>query len=632
MATMTPSDAGVDNRAPPLDLSHHLSRSAKARKASSIKQFYKYFTIPGIGQLAGGLPNNNYFPFDTLEAKVARPDRWQPTSNKPVDPPNEEQLAKLSLGAHNGPLNKPQDQIEVPHTSKQVNPVKKIDLDSALQYGTAQGYPPLYYFIRQLTREHVQVNCPYKGGPEVILTCGNTDGWSKVVQTFTNEWFEDRDHPKDREGVLCEEFAFGNAVQIVNPRGLNLVPVAVDEEGMLADGPGGLGDVLDNWDHSRGKIPHLMYTVTMGQNPTSGVLSLQRRRDIYALCQKYDILICEDDPYWYLQFPTATAMNTVTTSAEGNVSFNPEVEMFANGEPRPEGWKSSGYKFLDSIVPSSVNIDTDGRVIRLDTFSKTVAPGCRLGWITAQPALIERILRLTEGSTQQPSGFVQSMIGELLLGPDQSGISHRGGKGGLPDAQGWKADGWIRWVEGLRGNYERRMNKMASLLDAGRYAVKSGRRNSLDQAADDIDEWSVVEKTELFSFNWPLGGMFIWMRVHFEAHPLWRVYKDASETQRLAKALWLFWTTKPYLVLASPGTLFSPTEEIRDGYGWQYFRLCFAAIDAGDIEPVTKRLTKGIQAFFRIKDKAVIEKLLKDDEDPANVEGLAQLAQMLGPC
>jgi hypothetical protein len=38
----------------PLDLSHHLSRNAKARVASSIKQFYKYFSIPGIGQLAGG--------------------------------------------------------------------------------------------------------------------------------------------------------------------------------------------------------------------------------------------------------------------------------------------------------------------------------------------------------------------------------------------------------------------------------------------------------------------------------------------------------------------------------------------------------------------------------------------------
>lgn len=38
----------------PVDLSHHLSRSTKAREASSVKKFYKYFFIPGIGQLAGG--------------------------------------------------------------------------------------------------------------------------------------------------------------------------------------------------------------------------------------------------------------------------------------------------------------------------------------------------------------------------------------------------------------------------------------------------------------------------------------------------------------------------------------------------------------------------------------------------
>lgn len=378
----------------------------------------------------------------------------------------------------------------------------------------------------------------------------------------------------------------------------------------------------------------------MGQNPTSGVLSLQRRRDIYALCQKFDILIVEDDPYWYLQFPSATVMNTTTTSHAGNVSFNPDVQMFANGEPRPEGWKSSGYKFLDSIVPSSINIDTDGRVIRLDTFSKTVAPGCRLGWISAQPAFIERIMRITESSTQQPSGFVQSMIGELLLGPDHSGLDkttkRKDGKGGLPDGEGWKADGWIRWIEGLRGNYERRMNAMCSILEDGKYIVKSGRRGSLTQAADDIDEWSVVEKTQVYSFDWPVGGMFVWLKVLFEAHPLYRVYKEADELERLSRALWLWWTTKPWLVLASPGTIFSPTPEIRARDGWRFFRICFAAINEEDLKPTTERLSKGVQAFFKIRDKAVIEKLLEDDE-ASNEQSLStladhELARLMGPC
>lgn len=246
----------VDKRPPPKDLSHHLSRSAKARNASSIKQFYKYFAIPGIGQLAGGLPNNNYFPYDTLEAKVARPERWRPTPNKPIDPPSQE-LAQLDIEGV-----KQQDRVEVPHTSKQLNPVKRIDLDTALQYGTAQGYPPLYYFVRQLTQQHMHPNCPYQGGPEVILTCGNTDGFSKVLQCFTEEWFEDRDDVSTRQGLLCEEFAYMNAIQAARPRGLNIVPVSIDDEGMCAAGPGGLKEVLENWDHSKGKIPHIMYTVT----------------------------------------------------------------------------------------------------------------------------------------------------------------------------------------------------------------------------------------------------------------------------------------------------------------------------------------------------------------------------------
>src|SRR5439155_21509566 len=129
------------------------------------------------------------------------------------------------------------------------------------------------------------------------------------------------------------------------------------------------------------------------------------------LCQKYDIIIIEDDPYWFLQFPSAASLEA---SSRGLTLEKEE----SNIGPAPR--KSSGYEFLDSLVPSYLSIDTDGRVIRLDTFSKTVAPGCRLGWITAQPEFVDKLLRITETSTQQPSGFVQSMIAELILGPQSS--------------------------------------------------------------------------------------------------------------------------------------------------------------------------------------------------------------------
>ncbi|WPG98359.1 Hypothetical protein R9X50_00114800 [Acrodontium crateriforme] len=630
-----------DSRPEPKDLSHHLSRTTKTRELSQIKKFYKYFAIPGIGQLAGGLPNNYYFPFDTLEAKVARPARWQPTPNRPVDPPppNEDAMTKLSLGELSSPLNQPQDSITVPHTSEQLNPMRKIDLSTALQYGQAQGYPPLFNFIQQFTRDHMHPNCPYKGGPEVLMTCGNTDGFNKILTALVNDWSEEKDWIRDKEGLLVEQFAYMNALQAAKPKGMNIVPIVVDDEGMKTDGPGGLKDVLGNWDHTKGKRPHLMYTVTMGQNPTSGVLSLQRRRDIYALCQKYDIIIAEDEPYWYLQYPTSTSKNTVTSSDTSNTSFNPDVEMFANSEPRPQGWKSSGYKFLDSLVPSFVSIDVDGRVLRMDTFSKTVAPGCRLGWISGQPQLIERLLRITETSTQQPSGFVQSMIAELVLGPDQSGTINqkaikttKDGKGGLPSGDGWKADGWVRWLEGLRGNYERRMNHMCEILDGGKYQFKSGRRGSLI-SEDDDDEWSVIEKTELYSFDWPVGGMFIWLKINFESHPLFNTYAKANEQSRLSHALWIYWTTKPHLVLVAPGTMFCPSADINQKEGWKYFRLCFAAIDETELGPTAKRLSKGVADFWRIKDKQTIEKMLEEDEDDAQSPSQSALmASMIGPC
>ncbi|OCK76814.1 aromatic amino acid aminotransferas-like protein [Lepidopterella palustris CBS 459.81] len=585
----------------PIDLTHHISRSTKAREASSVKQFYKYFAIPGIGQLAGGLPNANYFPYDTLEAKAALPNRWKPTPNNPVDPPTPA-LASATLDE-----SLPSTRVVVPHASANADPLHKIDLTTALQYGTAQGYPSLSYFVRQFTRENLHPSIPYKGGAEIILTCGSTDGFGKAIQALSNEWSEGHDSIDERPGLLVEEYCYMNAIQAAQPRGLNIVPVAIDDEGMTASGKGGLQEVLENWDTSKGRRPHLIYTVTIGQNPTSGTLSVQRRKEIYALCVKYDIIIIEDDPYWYLQYP----------------SSNPSA-------PKAPVKKSSGYDFLDSLIPSYLSVDYEGRVVRLDTFSKTIAPGCRLGWITAQPALVERILRITETSTQQPSGFVQSMIAELIMGPQSRSD---GGRGGAADGSGWKVDGWVRWLEGLRGEYERRMNIMCDILDAGKHVVKAGRRNSLNTVTShDEDEWAVIEATKIYDFVRPLGGMFVWIRFDFHTHPL----RKSVPLPRLAQALWVFWTKKPFLVLASPGTIFAPTEEIKERDAWEYYRVCFAACERDELEDISKRLVDGAQAFWKIKKKEKIDELLEEIEPTAEEKGIAGgdagLALLTGFC
>ena len=372
----------------------------------------------------------------------------------------------------------------------------------------------------------------------------------------------------------------------------------------------------------------------MGQNPTGVMLSVERRKAIYAVCVEYDVLIIEDDPYWYLQYPSAT---------ESQLNHNTP--------------KSSGFAFLDSLVPSYLSVDYQGRVIRLDTFSKTVAPGCRLGWITAQPALIDKILLYTQTCTQQPSGFVQSMIAQLVMGPDGSLPPSRAFSfGSTPKQRGWEIDGWVRWLEGLRGNYERRMQTMCRIFDEGAHLVKQGRRPSLESHLANLDldanasssptalvkedslddsDWRVVTTTPLYHFSWPKAGMFIWLRMDFTSHPLAskkpfytsnthrpsRIPHPLSPSNHiysywqrrtlshptLAKALWVFLTQKPYLVLISPGAMFSASPQIAETTGWAFFRICFAAVDEEEVEDMARRFVAGVHKFWEVKDADKIE-------------------------
>ncbi|KAL5624566.1 hypothetical protein BROUX41_004626 [Berkeleyomyces rouxiae] len=592
-----------DSLAPPRDLSHLFSEVTRHRQPSQVKAFYKYFQIPGIGNIGAGLPHVSLFPFDTLEAETASPARWTPSSE--FDAPGSSSDSPQS-GEHTS-------HITVPKTSIQSNLARKVDLASALQYGTADGYPALRSFLRQFSRDVMHPNFAYRGGPEIILTCGSTDAFNKSLNLLVNSWSES-DPVSKREGILVEKYMYSNVLAQAMPLGMNIVPVELDEEGVLAYGPGSLDDVLGDWDCSQGKRPHIMYTVTMGHNPTSGVLSVQRRKDVYAIACKYDIIIVEDDPYWYLQFP-----NAGTEEAKSRNQPAPAVQ------PLTAGWtpmRKSGYKFVDSLVPSFLQFDTEGRVIRLDTFSKTIAPGCRMGWITTQPAFIDRFMRITEVTTQQPSGFVQSMVAELLLGEQPNATMsafQRLTRREQASFSGWNMDGWVRWLAGLNGVYERRMSCMSRILDNGAYQLKQS--TPVDPVAAD---WGVITKTRLLSFNWPQGGMFLWLRVHFEHHPLWNapgVEFPRITGPMLSTALLVFLMHKPFLVLSTPGMMFGATNQIKQESGWRFVRLCFGAEHEDGIAPITQRFVDGVQRFWRIKTPAEMEKYVKEISAP-NSEAL----------
>lgn len=235
-----------------------------------------------------GLPNPSYFPFDTLEAQTAKPDRWETRREDGSGAADEEQLtsqlaqaaissaeAAVAAAAASPKRQKQQREqrerrrpasashVVVPHDDPDTeDPLARIDLTTALQYGQANGYPPLLSFVRQFVRECLHPDVPYAGGPEVVFTVGATDGLSKVLELFVNDWVPGKHPPRDRPALLTEVFMYTNVLSQAQPHGVRIAPVEMDHHGMLPYGPGGLEDVLANWDESKGKRPHLMYTVT----------------------------------------------------------------------------------------------------------------------------------------------------------------------------------------------------------------------------------------------------------------------------------------------------------------------------------------------------------------------------------
>jgi kynurenine/2-aminoadipate aminotransferase len=124
--------------------------------------------------------------------------------------------------------------------------------------------------------------------------------------------------------------------------------VELDSHGVI---PSKLREQLDNWPADKRK-PKVLYTVPVGGNPTGVSQTLERKKEIYRIAQDHNLLILEDDPYFYLQY---------------------------------------GDK-----IPSYLSMDVDGRVLRFDSFSKILSSGLRVGWATGPPELINVMNLVTQ--------------------------------------------------------------------------------------------------------------------------------------------------------------------------------------------------------------------------------------------
>lgn len=286
-----------------------------------------------------------------------------------------------------------------------------FDLSVALNYGQGCGAPQL---VRWIVEHTEMVHDPPYANWQCAMTIGNTSALDMVLRMLTQAG----------DAVLCEQYTFSSAIEAAKPMGVNFVGIDMDEEGILPDS---LAAVLDNWDTDArsARKPFLLYIVPTGQNPTGATQGLQRRKNIYEVAQRHDLIMLEDDPYYWLQMDGYT-----------HNSY----------DPKGDASECTPSQLLEMIVPSYLKLDVDGRVIRMDSFSKVVSPGLRVGWITATDQIIDRYKRHSDVSTQSPSGVSQLLLFKLL------------------DEQ-WGHSGYLRWLLHIRNEYTRRRNYALGLCE-----------------------------------------------------------------------------------------------------------------------------------------------------------------------
>lgn len=204
---------------------------------------------------------------------------------------------------------------------------------NALQYGPTRGHKPLLEALPEIVAGRgIRASVD-----DVLVTTGSQQGLDLVARILCD--------PGD--AVIVELPAYTGAIAAFKDVQADLVGVRQQADGIDLDH---LEEVLADL-RRRGRRVHCVYVVPNFQNPTGMLISVDKRRRLLEAAARHDLLIIEDDPYGDLYFNDADATLTRPIKAD----------------------------------------DTDGRVVYLSSFSKTLAPGFRVAWIVAPPALVAKL-------------------------------------------------------------------------------------------------------------------------------------------------------------------------------------------------------------------------------------------------
>ena len=272
---------------------------------------------------------------------------------------------------------------------------------SILQYGSGQGSDEL----REMIVEVMRPDGIRGHADDVVVTTGSQQALDLISQIFIN--------PGDV--VLAEAPSYVGALGTFRAYQANVVHVSMDAEGLI---PEELERVIDAIE-AEGKPVKFLYTIPNFHNPGGVCLSAERRPRIAEICQRRRVLVVEDNPYGLLGF---------------------------DGDP----------------IPAIQSINPDG-VVYLGSFSKTFAPGYRVGWALAPTAVAARLILANENALLCPSTFAQLSINEYLRTYD-----------------------WYQQVKEYREMYRERGRAMQAALE---------------------------EYMPMCSWNSPEGGFYTWVKL-----------------------------------------------------------------------------------------------------------------------
>jgi len=236
-----------------------------------------------------------------------------------------------------------------------------------LQYAPSKGIPEFTKCIVDM-RHRYHGKTEHESRIDQCVSVGSQNGLEMLLTSLVNRG----------DGILLDEPCYPGTKAILGPLGAEMIGVETDGDGM---------DVKDlirkiNQAKDKGITLKAIMTVSNGGNPNGASLSLERRLRLLDVAEHYDLLIIEDDPYYFLQ-------------------FEPPVESIFSLD-----WQQGL-----------------GRTIRSDSLSKVISAGIRIGWLTGPNEVIEKVELATQASTLHCPALVQAICAELLTAWGDDGFA-----------------------------------------------------------------------------------------------------------------------------------------------------------------------------------------------------------------